>query len=108
MNMSNERKPRMISGQMNGRPFGKLACMVLFALLFPAALTAGADPEPPGKKPNIIYILTDDLGYGDVGVFFQNLRRTAGDHHRPWALTPYLDEMAAEGMTLEQYAAAPV
>ncbi|WP_375582624.1 sulfatase-like hydrolase/transferase [Cyclobacterium xiamenense] len=58
------------------------------------------------KKPNIIFILTDDLGYGDLGVLFQNQRQVAGKpHHR----TPNLDEMAREGMILTRhYVPAPV
>ena len=36
------------------------------------------------SKPNIIFILTDDLGYGDYGVFFQNLRKEEGVKSEPW------------------------
>tara|TARA_Y100001972_G_scaffold115470_1_gene152211 strand:- start:981 stop:2384 length:1404 start_codon:yes stop_codon:yes gene_type:complete len=39
------------------------------------------------SKPNIIYILADDLGYGDLGVYGSEK-----------ILTPTLDKMAAEGM----------
>ncbi|WP_282122102.1 arylsulfatase [Algibacter mikhailovii] len=39
------------------------------------------------KKPNIIYILADDLGYGDVGVYGQTKIKT-----------PHIDKMANEGM----------
>ncbi|RTE54167.1 sulfatase [Arenibacter aquaticus] len=61
------------------------------------------------QKPNIIFILTDDLGYGDVGVFFQNQRQNINDRSEPWVLTPNLDKMAADGAVLTQhYAAAPV
>ena len=61
------------------------------------------------KKPNIIFILTDDLGYGDVGTFFQNQRKNKNDRSEPWAMTPNLDNMAAEGAILtDHYAAAPV
>jgi len=61
------------------------------------------------KKPNIIFVLTDDLGYGDVGVFWQNQRAKLGDRTKPWTSTPNLDKMAAEGAILTQaYAAAPV
>lgn len=61
------------------------------------------------QKPNIIYILVDDLGYGDVGVFFQNQRKLSGDKSLPFELSPQLDKMAANGAILtQQYANAPV
>ena len=61
------------------------------------------------RQPNIIFILTDDLGLGDVGVFFQNARRAANQRAEPWHLTPQLDKMAAEGVQLRQhYCPAPV
>lgn len=43
-------------------------------------------------QPNIIFILADDLGYGDIGAFGQKLIRT-----------PNLDRMAAEGMKLTHH-----
>ena len=60
------------------------------------------------KKPNIIYILTDDLGIGDLGVFFQNQRRLENNRNKPFTVTPYLDAMAKKGAMLNQYCAAPV
>ncbi len=61
------------------------------------------------KKPNIIYILTDDLGYGDVGVFFQNERKKNNLRNEPYTLTPNLDKMASDGaMLTNHYVAAPV
>ncbi len=63
----------------------------------------------PAQKPNIIFILVDDLGFGDVGVFFQNSRRTGNVRSEPWHLTPRLDRMAAEGIQLrDHYCPAPV
>lgn len=43
-------------------------------------------------KPNIIFILADDLGYGDIGSFGQRRIRT-----------PNLDRMAREGMRFRQH-----
>lgn len=58
------------------------------------------------KAPNIIFILTDDLGYGDLGVLFQNERKAAG---KPYFQTPHLDRLASEGMLLTRhYVPAPV
>ncbi|MGC6427819.1 MAG: sulfatase-like hydrolase/transferase [Akkermansiaceae bacterium] len=54
-------------------------------------------------KPNIIFILTDDFGYGDYGVFFQNVREKQGDRTEPWHFTPALDQMAKEGVQLRHY-----
>ena len=60
-------------------------------------------------KPNIIFILTDDLGYGDVGIFFQNQRQKLGDRSKPYELTPNLDAMAERGAKFtQQYCDAPV
>jgi arylsulfatase A-like enzyme len=71
------------------------------SLLVIASATAATEPA----KPNIIFILTDDLGYGDVGVFYQN-SRPAG---QPRMATPELDAMAAQGMILRQhYTSSPV
>jgi arylsulfatase A len=44
------------------------------------------------KKPNIIYILADDLGYGDLGCYGQEIIKT-----------PNLDRMAAEGLRFTQH-----
>ena len=56
------------------------------------------------ERPNIIFILADDLGWGDLGVFYQN-DSTHDRKHK----TPFLDQMAAEGMQLRaHYCPAPV
>jgi len=50
------------------------------------------------QKTNIIFILADDMGYGDFGLFSEGN-----------TITPALDQMVAEGVCLTQcYAAAPV
>ena len=62
-------------------------------------------PAAAATKPNIIFILADDLGYGDVGVFYQNSRPDS----KPKMLTPELDAMAAEGLIFRQhYSSSPV
>lgn len=60
-------------------------------------------PALAANKPNIIFILADDLGYGDIGVFFQNLRKTTNVRSEPWHQTPKLDQVAAEGIQLRDY-----
>jgi arylsulfatase A len=45
-----------------------------------------------GRKPNFIYILTDDLGYGDLGCYGSRAIRT-----------PHLDGMARDGVRFTQF-----
>jgi len=89
--------------------------IILGLILFPVicyflqAHTQRVKPAAKSKQPNIIFILTDDLGYGDVGVFYQNLRKKKNDRSEPWTATPNLDLLASGGAMLPQhYCAAPV
>lgn len=51
-----------------------------------------------GTPPNVIYIMCDDMGYGDLGCYGQ-----------PFILTPHIDQMAREGMRFtDAYAGSPV
>ncbi|HKL20390.1 MAG TPA: arylsulfatase, partial [Tichowtungia sp.] len=52
------------------------------------AFGASAPPEKAVQPPNLIYIITDDLGYGDVSAYNPQGKIS----------TPHLDRLAAEGM----------
>lgn len=72
-------------------------------------LVSGAWAQAVKQRPNIIFILVDDLGYGDVGVFHQNARKALKDPAVPFMVTPSLDRMASAGAIFtQQYANAPV
>jgi arylsulfatase A-like enzyme len=59
--------------------------------------------------PNVNFVLSDDLGHGDMGVFFQNLRKTNNVRSEPWHMTPHLDSLASSGIRLQRhYCPAPV
>src|SRR5512137_151259 len=72
--------------------------VVYFALLAAHAFAAVAPGYSPmatflaAKKPNLIFILADDLGYGDLGCYGQTKIRT-----------PNIDRMASEGMRFTQH-----
>src|SRR5687767_742968 len=57
-----------------------------------AAIVLFTSTAAGATKPNIIFILADDLGYGDVGAFGQRKIRT-----------PNLDQLAGEGMRFTQH-----
>ncbi len=72
-------------------------------------LAANNSKQGQSNKPNIIFILTDDLGYGDVGCLYQNYRKKAGNRFKPWFSTPNIDAFAAQGAKLtNHYTGSPV
>jgi len=66
---------------------------ILLLVLSPLAVLS----QPPAdaannRKPNLVVILADDLGYGDLGCFGQTTLKT-----------PHLDQMAKDGMRFTQF-----
>ena len=81
---------------MDRRVFLKGLSGTVGALAFGA--TALGEPARKRVKPNIIYIMADDLGYGHLGCFGQKEIKT-----------PNIDRMAAEGMKFtDHYAGSAV
>lgn len=73
----------------------KPRCLAALCLAFLSSGALGSQVSPP--RPNIIYILADDLGYADVG--FNGGREIA---------TPRTDRLAASGARLEHFYVQPV
>lgn len=76
---------------------GRLMAKLLVLLCLGGALKSQAAPAPgsgptPGRKPNIVFLIADDMGYGDLGV--------QGDKE---VRTPHIDALAASGLRLTQY-----
>jgi arylsulfatase len=62
-------------------------------------LLAQASRTPAAQKPNVVFILADNVGYGDLGSF--------GGGELRGAPTPRLDQLAREGLRLTQYLVEP-
>ncbi|NDV81751.1 sulfatase [Bacteroides sp. 51] len=72
--------------------------LLLTGLPLISAYSANPQKENKSSKPNIIFILTDDMGYGDIGIYGGN-----------FVPTPHIDQMAQEGIRFEQYySASPI
>ncbi len=67
------------------------------AVLF-ASAPAQAQTARPGKQPNVVFIMGDDIGWFNIGAYHQGIM--AGR-------TPNLDRLASEGMRLTDYYAEP-
>jgi len=72
--------------------------MIRAFVTFVVALVAAAGAAPAGAqtRPNILLIVTDDVGYGDIG-----------SYGAPDVKTPNLDRLAREGTRFSDFYAAP-
>ena len=73
----------------------KQVVLIVITCWLQVALAAGSTvKDAPAHLPNVILMLADDWGYGDVGVY--------GGPHYPYSgtmvRTPFLDTMAREGV----------
>jgi len=76
----------------------KIYLVVFLILIEGIVVSCKKEKESEIIKPNIIYILADDLGYGELGAYGQEKIQT-----------PNIDALAKEGMLFTQhYAGAPV
>lgn len=74
-----------------------LTITLLFALLLPLSTLQSAEQTSPAARPNIIFILADDLGYADLGC--QGSKEV---------ISPQIDSIAANGVRFTSgYVSAP-
>jgi N-acetylgalactosamine-6-sulfatase len=66
--------------------------VILIVMVVGFHTSRAAEPPNPAPRPNIVIILADDLGYGELGCY-----------GHPRFQTPHLDRMAAEGVRLTQF-----
>lgn len=68
-----------------------------FFLLLLLSVIFGCQENKPEKKPNVILILTDDQGYGDLGI-----------HGNELVKTPNLDRMGASAARFDRFYVSPL
>ena len=71
-------------------------CRTLAASDAPTAPEQPAAAVVPAKRPNIIYVMTDDQGYGDIAA-----------HGNAIIRTPHLDRLHAQSVRLTEFHASP-
>lgn len=70
-----------------------LMLLVLIAQILP---TRAADPAS-ADRPNVVFLLVDDLGYGDLGL-----------HGNPHVKTPHMDQFAKGAVSFTRFYVCPV
>lgn len=88
----------------------KVASSFVFFLLMVSPPAGVLAAESTGRRPNLVFILCDDLGFGDIGAMVE---ASESSGRRPLApalgATPALDAMASRGARLTgHYTGAPV
>lgn len=78
------------------RPSRSVHLLVAAIVALSAATSIAASAPPASPRPNIVYIVADDLGWKDVGFHGSDIQ------------TPNLDRLAQGGVRLEQFYAQPM
>jgi len=78
------------SQHLNRREFLRAAIAGAGAALMPALAGSGLQ-----RRPNIVFIIADDLGWADIG------------YHNTEVLTPNLDKLAAQSVRLQRHYVMP-
>ena len=84
----------LFSNKSSAKSFGLLTLPVIGALLNPSQIEAQQNQQ---KKPNIIFILADDLGFAEIGCY-------GSDKYK----TPNIDKLASQGMRFTHGYATPL
>ncbi|MCX6326599.1 MAG: arylsulfatase [Bacteroidia bacterium] len=74
----------------------KKIIIILLIITFGSRHIFAAKDKPKNIKPNILILLADDLGFGDVGFNGSDIK------------TPNIDRIAAEGVKLNQFYSCPM
>jgi arylsulfatase A-like enzyme len=89
---SGARKHRVIVGSRLSRTFGALA--ISFLLAATTLVGPPAQAQAPARKPNILVIMGDDVGWFNIGAYSRGIMS---------GKTPNLDKLAADGMMFTDY-----
>ena len=79
----------------NRRQFLGHSALAALGIQSSSAMSMLRRPELPGKRPNIVLILADDMGYSDIGCYGSEIE------------TPNLDRLAAGGIRFAQFYNSP-
>src|SRR5271169_4570878 len=92
-----QEKTESSEGSMSRRGVLMAGTALAAASLAPELLASSpaVAQDATGTKPNVVFILADNVGYGDLGCYGGGALRGAP--------TPNLDQMAREGLRLTQF-----
>ena len=74
-----------------------ICCLVDFAASAEPTATPAAPAKSAARRPNVVLIITDDQGWGDLGC-----------HGNERILTPHLNRLAADGVEMTRFYVSPV
>src|SRR5688572_7375481 len=86
--------PRTDPGRAEGEPMTWSGTLATFALALGLSAEAAAGDAP--RRPNIVFVITDDQGYGDLSC-----------HGNPVLRTPNIDALYARSVRFTDFQASP-